>query len=791
MDFIAPFLIRHRLVLLLVAIALAVVSFPLSSQLKMDRRLEKMLLAHDPDVAGYLRLQKDFAASDVVLMIYRDEQLWDETGIGIQRMQGIGDRLKKVDGVQAVLSLAELNKVLRTLRGARWLQPENTPVILATDDGLATKLRDLFSGYTHREGSPYAAIACMLTPTSATKKSRDETLRQIDAITQDMPDGLAAGELLGEPVMVHDGFNLLEADGARLGIASTCILAVVLLILFRSFRWMLVPLLVVHWSLLVTRGLLVAIGGELSMVSSMLTAMVTVVGVATVIHILVEFQQQMKVQSPQAAMETTIRHLFKPVLWSVATTAAGFASLTLAQVGPVQDFGWIMSLAVLVTGVGTILLVPPLALLGSVDLKPHEIPGDHWLRRTCENIYDIAVSRRALALLTLALLTVLALIGSAKLQVETDFIKSFREDSRLVKAYRTVEQNLGGAGVWDIVVPAPTVLTQPYLDELNKLQAKLRAIEIERKPDESLSRDKSDASANSILRLSKVISVTDAIQASDGDRWLSLLPAAAKLEGMKQTMPEFMAAMLTEPDATTGLRQLRIMLRSPESTDAAAKSQLIETVRAEVQAFSASPDWKKQFGDSKPPEPYITGYYLLLAKLVNSLLADQWLCFSVATLAIGIMLWCAMGNWWQAIASLVPNLLPIVLVWGIMGWLGWRVDMGAVMIAAVSVGLSIDGSIHYLLRARREIVSVQEDAGALDAKKRWDLQLRATQRSTGLALTVATVALVCGFLSLVVSDFRPTETFGRLVSLTMLGGLIGNLVILPILVAPYLKRHSS
>lgn len=113
------------------------------------------------------------------------------------------------------------------------------------------------------------------------------------------------------------------------------------------------------------------------------------------------------------------------------------------------------------------------------------------------------------------------------------------------------------------------------------------------------------------------------------------------------------------------------------------------------------------------------------------------------------------------------------------------------MIAAVSVGLSIDGSIHYLLRARREIVSVQEDAGALDAKKRWDLQLRATQRSTGLALTVATVALVCGFLSLVVSDFRPTETFGRLVSLTMLGGLIGNLVILPILVAPYLKRHSS
>jgi predicted RND superfamily exporter protein len=787
MDVMARFLVRNRIAFLLVAILLVAVSLPLSSQLKMDRRLEKMLLANDPDVAGYLQLQRDFAASDVVLMIYRDEQLWDSGGAGIQRMQAIGDRLKEVPGVQAVLSLAELNKVLRTLRGARWLQPENSPVILAQDDGLAINLRELFSGYTHREGSPYAAIACMLEPVSAKEKSRDETLRQIDLIAQEMPDGLAPGELLGEPIMIHDGFDLLEADGARLGIASTLILAIVLLVLFRSIRWMVVPLLVVHWSLLVTRGLLVMLGGELSMVSSMLTAMVTVVGVATVIHILVEFQQQTKVRNSNEAMEATIRYLFKPVIWSVLTTAAGFASLTLARVGPVQDFGWIMSLAVLVTGAGTVLLVPPLALLGSVDRQPHEIPGDHWLRATCERIYQRAVENRLLALTVLGLLTLLALIGSSRLEVETDFIKSFREDSRLVKAYRTVEQNLGGAGVWDIVVPAPATLTQPYLNDLEKLQTKLRAIEVELAAEESVS----NTAPKFVLRLSKVISVADAIKAASGDRWLGLLPASAKLEGMKQTMPEFMAAMLTEPDAKSGLRQLRIMLRSPESTNAAAKTKLIEAVRAEVQDFASSSQWLKHFGDEKPADPYITGYYLLLAKLVNSLLADQWLCFLVATAAIGVMLWGAMGSWWHAVASLVPNLLPIVLVWGIMGWLGWRVDMGAVMIAAVSVGLSIDGSIHYLLRARREVISSSDESGPFDSKVRWDLQLRAAQRSTGLALTVATIALVFGFLSLVVSDFRPTETFGRLVSLTMLGGLVGNLVILPILVAPRLNRRSS
>lgn len=789
MDVIARFIVQNRIIFLLVAVVLAVVSLPLSSQLKMDRRLEKMLLANDPDVAGYLRLQKDFAASDVVLLIYKDEQLWDSDGVGIQRMQVIGDRLKEVPGVQAVLSLAELNKVLRTLRGARWLQPENSPVILAKDDGLATNLRELFSGYTHREGSPYAAIACMLEPVTATERSRDETLKQIDAVAGSMPDGLPPGELLGEPVMIHDGFRLLEADGSRLGIVSTLILAVVLLVLFRSIRWMVVPLLVVHWSLLVTRGLLVTVGGELSMVSSMLTAMVTVVGVATVIHILVEFQQQLKVRDSRTAMEVTICYLFKPVVWSVMTTAAGFASLTLARVGPVQDFGWIMSLAVLVTGAGTLMLVPSLALLGSIDGRPHEIPGDHWLRVGCERVYELAIAHRLFALVSLSILVLWSLVGSARLQVETDFIKSFREDSRLVKAYRTVEQNLGGAGVWDIVVPAPAILTQPYLNELEGLQERLRGIEID------LSKYASPALGStgevSLLRLSKVISVADAIKTAEGDRWLSLLPAAAKLEGMKRTMPEFMAAMLTEPDAETGRRQLRIMLRSPESTDAAAKTTLIEAVRTEVDKWSGSAELQKALGEAKPAEFYITGYYLLLAKLVDSLLADQWLCFLVATLAIGLMLWGAFGSWWHAIASLVPNLLPIIIVWGIMGWLGWRVDMGAVMIAAVSVGLSIDGSIHYLLRAKREEILDENAVEPLDGKIRWDLQLRVAQRSTGLALIVATVALVFGFLSLVVSDFRPTETFGRLVSLTMLGGLVGNLVILPILVAPRLKRPTS
>ncbi len=127
-----------------------------------------------------------------------------------------------------------------------------------------------------------------------------------------------------------------------------------------------------------------------------------------------------------------------------------------------------------------------------------------------------------------------------------------------------------------------------------------------------------------------------------------------------------------------------------------------------------------------------------------------------------------------AVAALIPNALPVFLVLGAMGWMGMSVNMGAAMIAAVSMGLSIDSSIHYLLHIKRQVATGRPEVKAM----------RSAQENVGLALVLATAALMAGFLSLCVSQFVPTIVFGVLVSLTMLGGLIGNLIVLPLLIAP-------
>ncbi|MGN6134181.1 MAG: MMPL family transporter, partial [Aureliella sp.] len=385
-------------------------------------------------------------------------------------------------------------------------------------------------------------------------------------------------------------------------------------------------------------------------------------------------------------------------------------------------------------------------------------------------LLDRLLRHRWLGLGTLVALMVFGVWGSLRMHVETDFTKNFRRSSALVEGYRIVESQLGGAGVWDVMLPAPNVLTDDYLQSVLALEQRLQQLHTD---------------GPSGLHLTKTLSIADADRALRVQPLLARLPLAARLEGMRQAMPVFTEALLTpsQPDKPDQLGQsapsgnsarwLRIMLRAREQSTAKDKSQLVRLVTEEVETFTHSPAWLEHF-DEPPPAAEVTGYYVMLGRLVSSILSDQWTCFALATLGILLVMAIATRSLWLALAALVPNALPVFLVLGAMGWMGMTVNMGAAMIAAVSMGLSIDSSIHYLLHMRR-----QTDSGLSEMEA-----MRGAQEDVGLALVLATAALIAGFLSLSTSQFVPTIVFGVLVSLTMLGGLLGNLIVLPLLIAP-------
>ena len=762
-------LIAGRWPLLVAAIVLAAISYGPATRVRFDRSIERMFAPGDPLLPPYERLKTRFGGNEIVLAVYADDQLLAADGSGLARLAEVSRNLKGVAGVRDVLSLAQVNALLEDLERTKQIggllnvfrpRPKDRwegPAILDPQSPLAKRYRDLFAGYTHSADGRTAAVVCMLEPAGPGQaERRSQTIADLDEFVRNLPGGLPPGVLAGEPVMVARGFELLEADGRRLGTWSTLLLGLVILLSFRSLRWLLVPIAVVQWTLLVTQALLVASGLALSMVSSMLTAIVTVVGVATVMHLIVRFRAlRASGLPPREAFQQAFVQLFWPIVGALATDAAGFGSLWLAEVGPVQDFGTMMVLGSVLVLPAICLLAPGLALVGAQDSGP-TAPGwgerqlGDWLGRS---IGTIQARPKTLAIAAAAV-TLLAAAGVHRLDVETDFTRNFRRGSSVVAAYEFVEARLGGAGVWDVVVPAPVTLDQEYLARVRRLEDKLRAITVT-----------DPATGRQTPALTKVLSLVDSLDAAQSDPVLAAadLPAEVRAQALSAAMPHFIAALRSTAPDENRLGRLRIMLRAHERQPAEQKRRLIEEVtRLAREEFPPS-------GESAEAE--VTGFFVLLTNLIESMLRDQWTTFAAATVGIFVMMLVAFRSLKLALIALVPNAMPVFVVMGLLGWLDLRINMGAAMIAAVSMGLSVDSSIHYLASFRR---ARHAGKGVGDA-------LAEVQQSVGQAVIFSTLALIVGFSVLVTSQFVPTIYFGALVSLAMLGGLLGNLIVLPLL----------
>ncbi len=274
--------------------------------------------------------------------------------------------------------------------------------------------------------------------------------------------------------------------------------------------------------------------------------------------------------------------------------------------------------------------------------------------------------------------------------------------------------------------------------------------------------------------LTKVLSVYDAVDAATLGN-LSLIPLASlrdravrqALAQMEAQMPEFYRALVTRDPRDPGRSLVRVMLRSRERQESAAKQRLI----ADVEQASRS-----AFGETE-----VTGFFVLLTNLIQSTTRDQWLTFGLSTGGILLMMLCAFRSPVLAVVAIVPNTLPVFMVSGLLGWLGLKINMGSAMIAAASMGLSVDSSAHYIT-AYREL-----RAGGLGVHE----ALAAANHSVGRAMIFSTFALVVGFMALCWSEFVPTIYFGALMGLTMLGGMFGNLVVLPLLLAAVHRDGDS
>ena len=744
-SWLSRLLVKHRLTFLLLGIALGLVSVEQSRHLEYSQSIDEMFNRSDSALPPFHRLGRTFGASSVVLAVYNEPDLFQPRGF--TRLDELTKRLAQIPDVRTTTSLATT--------------PLGSGIIHTNINPAAEKLVELMEGYTVGTDRETAAVICILNEKPSDQNDgQGYTGKTIDAIRSVMEE-YPGGTIAGEPVMLRDGFAMLRRDGNVLGITAGLLASIVLLILFRSVRWLFAPLAVVLLALWSTRGLLATAGQKLTMVSTMLSAMVTVVAIATTVHIIVEFRRrQENGEAPQPALRNTIQNLFWPIVAAIVTDIIGFGSLIASEVGPVHDFGKMTAIGAGMVLLSVGLIIPWFALVRNKNVS-HSKWGQKQLDSQLNHIVlKISQHPQLIIFMSLAII-VFTGFGLFKLQVETDFTKNFRPESPIVKSYDMIESRLGGAGVWDVLIPIEGPIDAQTLARVGELESRIRNVSTNNKTAERLTKV---LSIVDILNAVSPISLADLKKSSTGN-----MIVRTAVTFLQQQMPQ-LATSLIGTDPLDNSTWLRVMLRAREKQTATLKRSLINHVKKTV---------TEMFPPTKnAPAGEVTGFFVLLAQLVERMIEDQWLTFLIA--ATGIFVFLSLG--FRSIIvggiALVPNILPIVFILGVLGWTGEPVNMGTAMIAAVSLGLSVDSSIHYTTAFRRQLLQHGSITEALQS----------AHQTAGRAMIFSTLALVVGFLALTTSEFIPTVSFGRLSCLTLIGGLVGNLLILPVLLSLAARR---
>ena len=739
-------LVKYRNWLLLAAAVTLVVALPIAEKLTFDQTVESFFAPDNPDIQLLLRSRQDFGGDEFVIVAWREpgliqtdpeKDIPDLSVAAANRIADLSGKLSELPGVDKERT-RDLQRFLKR-------SPHNKNTHL--------KMLQLFDGVLIGPNKESTAIVLQLLSAGNSPVTREVTVASIrETAAATIPGSFVAGEA----VQVQDMFNLVERDGNILYLASLGVLSIMLLLIFKHPRWVLASVGIVIGSVACTRALLVLAGAQLSMVSSMLNSLVTVISIGTTTHIIVYYRELRAELDPQAATLRTLRELWYPVMWTVITIAVGFAALLVSDIIPVRSFAIMMTLGTLMVLVVSLAVLPATFASGSHVPIPGQVRMEATLDRLLDRMAHMIDRHPVGTTVCCLVLTAVTAPGLFIMQIQTDFSKNFRQSSPIVQSLQFIESNLGPAGSWDIAFDVPDPITNEFLDSTRELSDRLKQLS-----DEGIELD--------------VLSLNDGID----------IPPrfGSPMKRLKTFMDR--QGPLVETFYNPDRHRMRIVLRSREQQPTQLKLQQIQRVRDVVadhfdklhaidteRAYAApdASDTTEVRAEKTPPTFSATasGLFVLMAHIIDSLLSDQIRSFAWASFGTVICMAIAFRSLRIGLISLVPNVFPIALVTGSLGLLDVPVNIGTAMIASVAMGFTC--SVHY--------IAVFEKSLPIDGVTK---ALQTAQSGVGKAVVLAHIALVSGFLVLTFSEFIPLVYFGALLSLSMLGGLISDLILLPLL----------
>ena len=595
------------------------------------------------------------------------------------------------------------------------------------------------------------------------KKQNHENILEIRDVIKSYED-IGKIHLGGIPMIADDMMSFIKNDIIVFGLGVFFFIIATLWFVFKKIIWILVPISSCLFSVIIMIGLLGVLGWKVTVISSNFIALMLILTMAMNIHISTRFLQLKKINPEKNIMQLitlTTSKMFWPILYTVLTTIIAFLSLIFSEIKPVIDFGWMMTLGLMTSLIITFTLLPSLIRFvpeGKIFLKEDK------QSRITTFFSNISLNNQKTIFSITILAILLSLIGISRLEVENSFINYFSKKTEIYQGMKLIDEKLGGT------TPLEVILKFPKKD----ISKEVNDDEFDDWDDDNQDDEKYWFTKDKIDTISSVHNYLDGLpQVGKVLSFSSIVDVATLLNNNKplgtlemgvlySKIPETIKTEIIDPYISIKDNEARINLRIIDSQEGLKRNDLINKINY---------DLKNKIGlDEKSFK--LSGVLILFNNLLQSLFKSQILTLGLVMIGIFIMFIILFRNIKLSLIGVVPNFIAAFFILGIIGLLNIPLDMMTITIAAITIGIAVDNSIHYIYRFKEEFSKIN------DYKK----TLILCHSTVGKAILNTSITIIFGFSILVLSNFIPTIYFGIFTGLAMLLAMISVLTLLPSLI---------
>ena len=869
-DHYIHFVVSHpTLVLVFIALFTTAMAAGLP-RFKLDASSESLTLENDTDLDFYREVAKDFQSGDSLVVTFKpNDELFSDASLKV--LKDLRDDLAKIDGVVGVNSLIDVpllyspkQTIAEILREPRNLTMDGIDKNLAKQEFLTSPIyKDMLLG---PDGQTTALqlnievdtkyISLVRSRDRLTLKQKQEGLsaeetqiltqleqtfleyrtfaqnrnhKRVDEVRSIVAKYRPFAEIYvgGVTMITADMITFIEKDLIVFGTAVILFMIVILAIIFRSAHYVVIPMACCLISVVIMLGYVSWLDWRLTVISSNFVALLLIVSLAIIIHLIVRYREYARENPDWTQKElviSTVRFMARPCFYTTITTIVAFASLVVSGIRPVIDFGWMMSIGLVVALILSFLIMPAALMFLPRESAPTQ-NGTGKSKLPSSMAFSWAVEKFGNNILFAALVVAtLSALGISRLDVENRFIDYFRDSTEIYQGLSVIDNNLGGTTSLEILIkPNPKDESKPEIKVV--VETNNHDLEVEEDPfaeDDPFADDTSfeDTSPFETEELAEDDPFSDndefsddpfsdgdefssnntkKEQASSGSYWLTVagISRIEKLHDYLESVPEVgkVQSLATlykvGRDLNGGLNGFELALLE-RSLSGEVRDVLIspylgpdgEQTRIFLRIRDLYPDLKRaeleqriqdhiiNSGMFQPEEFRFTGLLVLYNNMLQSLFSSQILTLGVVFLCILLMFVVLFQSLSVALIAIIPNILAALSILGTMGLAGLPLDMMTITVAGIALGIGVDGTIHYIHRFKTEI---GKDGNYVEAMRR-------SHGSIGRAVLYTSVIIIFGFSIMTLSQFIPTIYFGMLTGLAMFAALMASLLLLPKLV---------